>query len=1699
MSVMSLDEFMQAPAPSQPKVMPLDEFMQGGAQPQEDYSSEMPPAETTGPMVAGPMQQWQQSIDQTVQSNLDEQAASRQRRMQQDVQQQQMERYVGGIPTFPQEPMLQNDTTAIYDARKQYLAHQQPPTDQLNPAWQQHYQQQIAQQSGTTPNLGVDTDTAVKNMAMRAPAKAYEFTKFLGKLADRGVAAMFDSTPTNDPGEIGQAADQWASSMIQKYSAPAATTGAKVAEFVGGAVPYAAAQAIGGPPLAMAYAFGDIGQQGYEIARQALIEQGVNPDAAENRAMMTGALKGLWGAATMAIPGGKGLTGMAKAGATGLAMEAGSQAIGHATYGEPIDFANILKRGAMIGVAHAIAHPIETAKAGLEAGKAGYRAARRPFLEPWPPTKPISNVGPTSTPPPDFHESSLGLGGPNPAKADRESSLGLGEPNTQKVDTSQVQFQGVLHRQVEEHPLDRFIDQPVSGIRPGEVGEHPPEQNPEYLDRLTFKELQVIAKERGISAKRIGLSKAKLIDAILQGDQSGAIPEPVSAAEVPLPAPAGENLPSDSAGVRPGQQGLTPAPEAPPQGSHHQESQQAATGPLEATQSDLQAPIETKPAPEAKTQEKAVSEPVQQDLTALPIKDLRQIMRDAGYQGRLPMTRPKLIDMINQQRGQPPEPPKPKNKIPLTRQGMVRLPFSGEPPLRDKNGNPIPETDYGYWIGPDGTYHMVPKEKHEKAASDLTGDKSTSPYITAFDQGYIRVVSRPGEDISLHLGTDASLANISSAAPLVEDTISRGNGVNIEMPPDMKDVWIDDLKTWKHFVFSKGRAKGNDPNRQFGGSRHGAIALPSLSPKTAETLRQNYEGAKDSLKRASGETFPAHSRINAPAAEAAAKYISSQEVSNAESALGIRHVLGDKPVGSDFDRNLGDVILEDGLRGDKLKFQDEAAKLRADAATRKAGSQVQKNLLKQADKAEENANNVRSIIGDPNHTLPDEAAYTALKADTEIKSGLNRHIKEVMPKLEEMYRLEAGIAASTPVPVRGRDTGTYLTRKAVMRDAQEQQYGPQGKAGTRKKSSGLTRTAYGTAEQYANTYSENLAHNFARQVKPAAQAEFFKHLIDKGDAIYVDSPNSTVNDSRTREPWNVFENKIQTNVYSNDGMVTFVKPKNQYIAVRPELAKEFERITNVTNKIQSGGIVSAFSNINTSLAMMSTAEPTAHLLNHVAQLYKILVFPGRHQGIASNIGFGEANLANVPLVGKTLSIAERMIPKLVKMAMGSKEILEQTAELAKVAGLQPEKQTNLSPIGRMFGAGESPLLRKIDPFAWVSKGIGAFTKASRLVGLDAYKAMADAGVIKDTALEKSRFINQFTQYHHEAQLASISLARKLGLGPFASASQNFFMQRFKGLLGSTNVKGADAFQSARLRAGTLLSAWGSLAGIGLINYVLWGKMKPSGTPVGSIVYGKDKQGRYKYLNAAKWMGLIPAGVGEAATVGLEPGGKVSEAIDKGMRGFASSLAAPYIGPAVQSAYIGVTGKSPISEYQQAKQVPEGQSQAKENWKAAAQHLNPAVAALTEDSNADTGGSMKLLGAFAPKTGRAPATSAADYVANEILSRKPKDIVTQEQRQRFESQRNAVEAIRAGQKPDWTGIPNQRRGDVYKSANTKPLADKVRHMNHDEAMEVWREEMPAEDRKAMQPIMLEKLSNPRTIIDESKRRAYLKEVTNRAGK
>jgi hypothetical protein len=819
--------------------------------------------------------------------------------------------------------------------------------------------------------------------------------------------------------------------------------------------------------------------------------------------------------------------------------------------------------------------------------------------------------------------------------------------------------------------------------------------------------------------------------------------------------------------------------------------------------------------------------------------------------------------------------------------------------------------------------------------------------------------------------------------------------------------------------FGPGAAATNDPN--FRRENPGSIPPPPETPRTASTkepakppaarwvdrITSGLRQGVDSARRYTGKFLPTHSDLNPAAAAAAAEYMSAPEIAAAQKAIATRRVLGEQPVGSTLDRLVNSVILEDGLRGDRAKFQERqvAAQREHDAAVKvvqqetafghpvtdqvKAAkiAELTAGYHKTIEKLGKHEEGVKTIIGDPSHELPTEEAYEKAKADPEVQRALTAHRSYVMPESEAYYRQEAKIADSVDVPVRGRDTDTYLTRKPIRPD--DSGGGAVNRPGTRERSSGLAQTAYGNAEQYANTYSENVAHQFDRQTLPALQSKYHQALIENGDAAYGPA-GAAPRDTRTGQPWPGYEVKPKGNTLTADGEPAFIKPKAEMIYVRPELAKEFERVEGIADKVQRGGVVKGFADMSNSIAMMSTAEPTSHLLNHIAQLLKITVHPGENQGILSKIGLKEANAANLPFV-RALSVIERIGPKLVQMAMHDPRVLEQGLEAARVAGLQPESQVQGSPIGKAVGRlisqpglADNRLVQMFDPFAWVSKGVGAFTKASRLVALDAFHAAVDAGVAKDTPVNKADFLSQFTQYHHEAQPQYITLARKTGLGPFASASQNFLIQRFKGLLGSPNFEATSKLQAVRARAVTAATAWSSLIAIGLANYALWGTFKPKGTPAGSIVYGQDKEGRYKYLNVAQWQGARPAGVSQFTDAMLDHA-TLQQAIDKGAAGLGQGIIAPYQGPMVRAASVAITGKPLLSDHDEAGRVEpgSGETQIGRNIRTAARELNPSVGTLTDDSPGASG-PEKLLGAFAPRVGR-NADSVPDSQAEALAA------------------------------------------------------------------------------------------------------------------
>lgn len=138
---------------------------------------------------------------------------------------------------------------------------------------------------------------------------------------------------------------------FEQFNGTPADIGGKLIEFGSNAAPFFIPYI--GPILGGL----DIAGQAQIAAEDALLAQNPHADLKDvhTKALLTAVAKGAWGALTAYIGlGGKGLGGIAKAGASGAAIEAGSEAIGHVGHGQEIDPKQIMAAGATMGLMHAL-------------------------------------------------------------------------------------------------------------------------------------------------------------------------------------------------------------------------------------------------------------------------------------------------------------------------------------------------------------------------------------------------------------------------------------------------------------------------------------------------------------------------------------------------------------------------------------------------------------------------------------------------------------------------------------------------------------------------------------------------------------------------------------------------------------------------------------------------------------------------------------------------------------------------------------------------------------------------------------------------------------------------------------------------------------------------------------------------------------------------------------------------------------------------------------------------------------------------------------------------------------------------------------------------------------------------------------------------------------------------------------------------
>jgi hypothetical protein len=552
-----------------------------------------------------------------------------------------------------------------------------------------------------------------------------------------------------------------------------------------------------------------------------------------------------------------------------------------------------------------------------------------------------------------------------------------------------------------------------------------------------------------------------------------------------------------------------------------------------------------------------------------------------------------------------------------------------------------------------------------------------------------------------------------------------------------------------------------------------------------------------------------------------------------------------------------------------------------------------------------------------------EADYQHALKDPEIKAAIERYKEHVVPIIEANYRKSQGldpheeIESLTQIP--GMPVNMRAWRPGDAKTAGMVSFG--GKAGNllapRQNKLGFSYQAKGNAQGYHLNLGDVIENSISKSTKLAAQAEMYRVLEAEGLAKWAKP-------GQAPEGWgHFFEVK---------------PPKGTQAAGKDEVRLHFEdqdvhrevgRALN-TETPWRPLLGSGFLNKAT---LASLGEVTSHTKNLLTMTFK----PG-----VSPVDF---------------------VRNVVGVVRGKAEIRDRIVELARIGAVKPKG----------FEAQAHQLGSKYNPLTWTGKFLDVIDRAMRLTADQAFSRLALREGFKATEGKRRDFVNQLGQYNRLAQNRFTRFLRDTGLGPFATAGTNFWMQGLRSLYGGHGVQGLGWKADLRLRAAMLSKIASVAAVVPIINFTAWGRVDGDDeTPIGAVKVGKDAKGKTQYLDLLALTGFT-RGMREtgllAVAEGQRPGAKkagatTADTIDAVRKDVIHSVTHPAMGPLPSFAHTALTGENSIgmnvagrpetdAQLKKLGKKPEDrESQTSLDVKAAVIHANPIIAAVMALSHFD---------------------------------------------------------------------------------------------------------------------------------------------------
>jgi len=697
------------------------------------------------------------------------------------------------------------------------------------------------------------------------------------------------------------------------------------------------------------------------------------------------------------------------------------------------------------------------------------------------------------------------------------------------------------------------------------------------------------------------------------------------------------------------------------------------------------------------------------------------------------------------------------------------------------------------------------------------------------------------------------------------------------------------------------------------------------------------ERARRIAGKLAGYTMPRHAAISEDLANKGARYGSSRIAAPLVARSMATDVLGKHYKDAAFDRVLGDVIVEDQLRGVKQGFLD-AAKKATDPA--------------EAAELTKMAGDVVSLIGRADHALKTEAQFQRLLNNPDIKDSIERHKNIIQPWAETAHKMLGGKAARG-----GEATDAFANLIAIhgvddVEGARSMIYGSKKGDITNvlRKGSVFSKQRKGTAADYERSYRAIAERMIRGNYEQVALRNYYRSLIDSGNA-YERKPGGSTPPPTAKGV--KYVNRTIELRGAGPGMTRRVD-----LYINPNLVSEFDQVTLKNSRWEKSAGLGLLLDAATDVQIIGLTDAWWHTINMAAA---IATSPGS-PNIWLDIG---RRLPGVNVIDAAVRVGHQF----ARIVADSPEVQKELAEISRVgAGRGEPYRHGLAARGVEKLVGESTVA---NPFKWTSAFIKTVDKAGRLALNKMFDNLVDQKLVEDNEFNRREFVNKMGQYNERLMGRLDSTMRELQLSSFVVAGKNFNRLAVQKLLMSPGVKAVNTEAWAKMHVVEALSWLASMVVIPVLANLALTKTwtgRP-GTQVGMIDTGKDDEaGRPILIDPLQTM-TLRRGVrnigAQAAFRGIDEKLGLYKTGQEIFKDVLDGYIRPWTGPVVRTASIAITGHEPTASGYLVSKNPDDRF---ENIKAALFNANPMVSAYLRGREQETGGGKELVATLARATG-----------------------------------------------------------------------------------------------------------------------------------